>query len=88
MSAALDYDLGYKYGMGRPTPGVADTPLAQVTKASPAQQNNTALYHPDHPLMAFAVLVGVTAGLLAFSGSVRVGKTTAKASVGKTGEPS
>jgi hypothetical protein len=84
-AAVLGYDVGAKYGMGSPTGAVADTPLAHITKATPAQ-NNTRFYHPDHPLMAFGVLVGVTAGLLAFSGSVRVGKTTAKASIGKTGD--
>lgn len=78
------YDVGAKYGMPTTTAAVADTPLANMTKASTAQAN-TAFYHPDHPLMAFGVLLGVTAGLLAFSGSVRVGKTTAKASVGETG---
>jgi hypothetical protein len=80
----VGYDVGSKYGLHSPTGAQADTPLAQITKATP-RQNDTRLYHPDHPLMAFGVLVGVTAGLLAFSGSVRVGRTTAKASVGKSG---
>jgi hypothetical protein len=82
----LSYDVGSKYGMGHPTPAVADTPLANLTKASPAQAGSYRMWHPDHPLFAFGGLVAITAGLLAFSGSVRVGRATAKASVGKTGD--
>lgn len=82
----MGYDVGSKYGMGAPTPAYADTPLAQLTKASPGQAAADRLWHPDHPLFAFGAIIAVTAGLLAVSGSVRVGRTTAKASVGKTGD--
>lgn len=84
-TALLSYDVGRKYALGAPTPQHADTPLAQITKAAPDDAAAAKLWHPDHPLFAFGALVAVTAGLLAVSGSVRVGRATAQASIGKTG---
>lgn len=83
---ALAPDYGSKYGgsliPGRSAP--ADTPLAQITGPAPAQVQAGHAWHPSSPLMAFGAILGVTFGLLAFSGSVRVGKTRAAASVGDT----
>jgi hypothetical protein len=84
-TTTLGYDVGAKYGLKTATPHNADTPIAQLTKAAPAQAASNALYHPDHPLFAFGALLAVTAGLLAFSGSVRVGRTKASANIGDTG---
>jgi hypothetical protein len=42
------------------------------------------LLHPGNPLMAFGALAAIVFGLMAFSTSVRVGKTTAGIKIGET----
>jgi hypothetical protein len=42
------------------------------------------LLHPDNPLFWFGSFLGVTFGLVAVSGSVRLGRARAGASVGKS----
>lgn len=68
----------------------------QAGPASPAvtETHNIATADPDdydgkllsvhNPLMPFAALAAVTFGLMAFSTSVRVGKTTAAIQIGDT----
>jgi|SRR5881394_2826275 len=94
MTTVAPSSWGAKYGgsLARTRPGVAlpaDAP--EFTGSLPAVDaaDASSLLHHSSPLMAVAVIVGLTFGLLAFSagGSVRVGKATAHASggVGKTG---
>jgi len=42
------------------------------------------ILHPHNPLMAFGVIAAVAFGLMAFSTSVRVGRTAASVQIGKT----
>lgn len=77
--------------------GPARFQLASVGPGSPATSELSAVatpakgaaaagqpWNPDNPLFWFAGLAALTFGLMAFSTSVRVGKTTAAVSVGTT----
>jgi hypothetical protein len=87
---ALDgYSPAARYGLAGPasTPDPAnDTQLSVVRGSSVATANSQKLWHPDNPLFVLGVIAAVTFGLMAASTTVRVGKTTASASVGKTGK--
>ncbi len=54
------------------------TPQAGAAKAASP-------LNPENPLFWFGAIGAVTFGLMAFSTSVRVGKTTASLNLGKTG---
>jgi hypothetical protein len=74
-----------KYGISTSGPAAnAPTELHSVT--APSESGTTAgqLLSLDNPLTAFGVVLAVTVGLMAFSTSVRVGKTTASLNLGST----
>jgi len=58
------------------TPGLA---IAQ----GPRADRDLSLLHPDHPLLWFAGLIAVTAGLVGFASSGHVGPVRGSVSVGK-----
>ena len=64
---------------GPATPAYSET---QLMTAPSADDHNGALLHPHNPLLAFAVIAATAFGLMAFSTSVRVGKTTAGVQIG------
>lgn len=80
-------NFGAKYGgsLISANPAPADTPLTRITGPTENQVQASKPWHPSSPMMAFGAILGVTFGLLAFSGSVRAGRTTARVSVGDTG---
>lgn len=59
------------------------TELASVMTASPGDHGGD-LLNPENPLVAFAAIAAVVFGLMAFSTSVRVGKTKAGITIGDT----
>lgn len=61
----------------------ADTQLDAVATGSPSDPAGQ-LLHPSNPLLAFAAIAAITFGLMAFSTSVRVGKTRAGIQIGET----
>lgn len=61
----------------------ATTETNSVASASPNDHGGNPL-HPDNPLLAFGVIAAVAFGLMAFSTSVRVGKTKAGIQIGDT----
>lgn len=74
-----------KYGIDTSAPA-ANAPTALASTVTPSSQGQAAakLASVENPFTAFAVLAAVTFGLMAFSTSVRVGKTTASLAVGST----
>lgn len=62
---------------------LAQTQLDAVPTGSPSDHGGQ-LLHPSNPLLAFGVIAAVTFGLMAFSTSVRVGKTRAGITIGET----
>lgn len=74
-----------KYGVHTSAPA-SNTPTAQRSMVTPSEQGQAAgkLFSPENPLFAFGVIAALTFGLMAFSTSVRVGKTSATVSVGST----
>lgn len=60
------------------------TGLTAVPSPGESGSREIKLLSPENPLLAWAALAGLTFGLMAFSTSVRVGKTTASVSVGST----
>jgi hypothetical protein len=74
-----------KYGID-PTGPASNQPTALASTVTPSAQGAAAakLASPENPFTAFAVLAALTFGLMAFSTSVRVGKTTASLAVGTT----
>ena len=73
-----------KFGIPASAPA-ANAPTAQASMVTPSAAHASAakLLSPDNPLTAFAVLAAVTVGLMAFSTSVRVGKTSASLKIGE-----
>lgn len=72
-----------KYGLDTTGPGSpAPTELTSVATPSASGQAATRLLSPENPLFAFGVLAAVTFGLMAFSTSVRVGKSSASLNIG------
>lgn len=72
-----------KFGIPSSAPA-SNAPTSQasmVTPSAAAQAASKAL-NPENPLLAFGVLAAVTFGLMAFSTSVRVGKTSASLKIG------
>lgn len=70
---------------GIPSSGPAsNVPTAQASMVTPSTAGASAakVLSPDNPLFAFGVLAAVTFGLMAFSTSVRVGKTSASLKIG------
>jgi len=65
-----------------PSAGVAGV-LEPMGITSDDQGGVQALVNPRNPLVAFGVLLLLTAGLIGASGSVRLGKATFRASAGK-----
>lgn len=53
------------------------------TSAGPSAQDNSAVYHPDHPLFWVAGIVLVTFGLIGANSAVRIGKFKASLNAGK-----
>jgi hypothetical protein len=74
-----------KYGISPAAPA-SNQPTALASTVTPSAQGAAAakLASPENPFTAFAVLAALTFGLMAFSTSVRVGKTTASLAVGTT----
>lgn len=74
-----------KYGVsfGGPTHN-ATTELTAISTPSALGAAQTKILSLDNPFVAFAALAAVTAGLMAFSTSVRVGGTKASLSLGDT----
>lgn len=56
--------------------------LPKIARPSGADEFSLKWWHPDNPLVAFGAILLVTAGLLAGSSTVRVGRTRASVSVG------
>lgn len=74
-----------KYGISTSGPAVnTTTELSSVTAPSEAGTAAGKVLSLENPLTAFALVAAVTFGLMAFSTSVRVGKTSASLSVGNT----
>jgi hypothetical protein len=74
-----------KYGVSTSGPAAnVPTELASVVSPSAAGTAAGQLLSLDNPLTAFALVAALTFGLMAFSTSVRVGHTTASASIGST----
>jgi hypothetical protein len=91
MTSALIAPASVKYGgslAATVPPPAASTSDALPTVARPSGADELALkwWHPDNPLVAFGAILLVTAGLLAGSSTVRVGRTRASVTVGDTGE--
>lgn len=59
----------------------ADTETRSLATASPDDHGGS-LTHPGNPLVAFGAIAAVAFGLMAFSTSVRVGKTKAGIQIG------
>jgi hypothetical protein len=74
-----------KYGID-PSAPAANAPTALSSTVTPSEKAQAAgqLLSPHNPLFAFGVLAAVTFGLMAFSTSVRVGKTSASLNLGDT----
>lgn len=74
-----------RYGLSTAGP-VTTAPSELHAVATPSQGAAAAAqpWNPGNPLFWFAGLAAVTFGLMAFSTSVRVGKTTASVSLGST----
>lgn len=74
-----------KYGIDTSAPA-SNAPTALASTVTPSAQGAAAakLASAENPFTAFAVLAALTFGLMAFSTSVRVGKTTASLAVGST----
>jgi hypothetical protein len=72
-----------KYGIDPSAPAV-NAPTALRSTVTPSERDAAAaqLLSPHNPLFAFGALALVTFGLMAFSTSVRVGKTTASLNLG------
>jgi hypothetical protein len=74
-----------KYGI--PTSAAASnahTELSSVVSPSEAATSAGKVLSLENPLTAFTLVAALTFGLMAFSTSVRVGKTSASLSVGST----
>lgn len=65
-----------------PVAGVNPPPPSIARSSGPAPAHE-ALFSPDNPLFWFAGLLAATLGLIALSGSIRVGPASASASLGK-----
>lgn len=74
---------GERYGLSRGPANYTPTQLAAVPTPSAAGARAGSLLSPENPLVVFGVLAALTFGAMAFSTSVRVGKTTASVAVGK-----
>lgn len=72
-----------KYGID-PSAPAANAPSALSSTVTVGEHDQAAakLLSPENPLLAFGVLAAITVGLMAFSTSVRVGKTSASLKVG------
>jgi hypothetical protein len=69
---------------GIPSAGPASPAYTETASlATPgADDHNGTLMHPHNPFLAFAVIAATAFGLMAFSTSVRVGKTKAAVQIG------
>jgi hypothetical protein len=73
-----------KYGISTSGPAAnVPTELHTVTSPSAAGSSAGKLLSLDNPLTAIGLLIAVTAGLAAFSTSVRVGNSSASLNLGK-----
>lgn len=61
----------------------ATTEIRAMAAPGPADHDGD-LLHPHNPLLAFAVIAATAFGLMAFSTSVRVGRTKAGITIGDT----
>lgn len=73
-----------KYGLSTSGPA-SNAPTELPSIASPSEKGAAMgkLFSLDNPLTAFGVVLAVTAGLAAFSTSVRVGNASASLDLGK-----
>lgn len=74
-----------KFGIPASAPA-SHTPTALASTVTPSASGQAAasLLSRENPLLAFGLVAAVTFGLMAFSTSVRVGKTSASLNVGST----
>jgi hypothetical protein len=72
-----------KYGID-PLAPASNAPTALASTVTPSEHGAGGVVSKDNPFTAFAVLAALTFGLMAFSTTVRVGKTSANLSVGST----
>lgn len=79
MSAADKYGLT----LGGPTTN-ATTELTAIATPSAVGKAQASLTSLDSPMVAFVAVAAVVFGLMAFSTSVRVGKTSASLNLGET----
>jgi hypothetical protein len=61
----------------------ATTETTAMATASPDDPGGN-LMHPGNPMIAFGVIAAIAFGLMAFSTTVRVGKTRAGIQIGET----
>jgi hypothetical protein len=73
-----------KFNLPRGGPATAHDSGMNAMTTPAAEDPNGGLLHPHNPLMAFGVLALVAFGLMAFSTTVRVGKTAATIKIGET----
>jgi hypothetical protein len=71
-----------KFGIGDGPASNSPTALSSTVTPSEDGQAAAKLLNPSNPLLAFGALAAITFGLMAFSTSVRVGKTSASLKVG------
>lgn len=86
LSALSDLDDG-QHRLGIPSAGPAsNVPTGLTAVSTPSAKGSAAasLVSIHNPLTAFAVLLAVTTGLMAWSTSVRVGNSSASLDLGKT----
>ncbi|MCW2498143.1 hypothetical protein [Jatrophihabitans sp.] len=72
-----------KYGIPVVSGSSGPSEMHSVPSMGPDDHDGL-LLHPSNPLLAFGVIGAVVFGLMAFSTSVRVGKTTAGLKIGDT----
>lgn len=72
--------------MGVSTAPASATPTSLSALTTPGEHGQAAAkpWSPENPLFAFAVLLALTTGLMAFGTSVRVGGAKAALTVGDT----
>ncbi len=74
-----------QYRVAATPPSRTGTELHAVPTPAAGAAKQASLLSPENPLFWFGAIGAVTFGLMAFSTSVRVGKTTASLNLGKTG---
>lgn len=81
----MNFDAYSLYGTPRSTPASASVDVSPgiATAAGPAISDDFPLWHPNHPMFVFGVLLAAAAGLVGFASSGRVGPASASVQLGK-----